>query len=196
MKKIAAVSFVSSFLLLSACATHNAAIVTPVNLTVASKTANKGFVSDVRTATLRAIRQQVPAARPLNVAMNLEVEYETAQSPFYVATPANNQRVLPPVNSGQAAQTGAVATVPVNESAFFTQTRETVSAVQLAYTISDQAGHVVESQRVKVGQRFNAPTHVTGLPVGYRGGDPFTVRHELIEGAAGFIATRVKTLSQ
>ena len=195
MRKIAAVSFVTVFLLLSACATHNAAVATPVNLTVVSKTANKGFVSDVRNATLKAIREQVPAARPLTVAVNLEVDYEATQSPFYIATPANNQRVLPPVNSSQAAQTGAVATVPVNESAFFTQTVATVSGVRLAYTISDQAGRIVESQRLRLGE-VSAPTHVTGLPIGFRGGDPFTVRHELIEGAAGFLASRVKTLSQ
>jgi len=196
MKKIAAVSFVTVFLLLSACATHSAAVATPVNLTVVSKTANKGFVSDVRNATLKATREQVPAARPLTVAVDLDVDYETAPSPFYIATPANNQRVLPPVNSGQAAQTGAVATVPVNESAFFTQTATSVSAVRLAYTIRDQAGHVVESQRLKLGDGFGAPTHVTGLPVGFRGGDPFTVRHELVQGAASFLASRVKTLSQ
>lgn len=196
MKKIAAVSFVSSFLLLSACATHSASVLTPVNLTVASKTANKGFVSDVQKATLKAIREQVPAARPMSVAVNLEVEYATAQSPFYLSTTSNNQRALPPADSFHAAQTGAVATVPVNESAFFTQTTETVSAVRLAYTITDRTGHVVESQRLNLGQGFNAPTHVTGLPVGYRGGDPFMVRHELIEGTADFIASRVKTLSQ
>lgn len=196
MKKIAAGSFVIVFLLLSACATHNASVVTPVNLMIASKTANKGFVSDVRNATLKAIHERVPDARNLTVAVNLDVEYETAQSPFYVSTGTNNQRVLPPENSVQAAQSGAVATVPVNESAFFTQTRQTVSGLRLAYTISDQAGHVVESQRLNLGQGVNAPTHVTGLPVGFRGGDPFVVRHELIEGAADFLASRVKTLSQ
>jgi len=196
MKKIAAVSFVSCFVLLSACATHNASVVTPVNLTVASKTANNGFVSDVRKATLKAIREQVPAARPLNVAVNLDVEYQNTQSPFYVATPANNQRALPPRDSVQAAQTGAVATVPVNESAFFTQTTETVSAVRLAYTITDQAGRVVESQRLKLATGLTAPTHVTGLPIGFRNGDPFTVRHQLVENAADYLAARVKTLSQ
>jgi hypothetical protein len=197
MKKIAAVSFVSCFLLLSACATHNAAVVTPVSLTVASKTANKSFVSDVRDATLKAIRQQVPSARPLTVAVNLDVTYDNTQTPFYISTTANKQRVLPPENTTQAVQAGAVATVPVNESAFFTQTRETVSTVRLAYTISDPAGHVIESQRLKLDSGLsNVSPHVTGLPVGFRGGDPFVVRRELIKGAADFLASRVKTLSQ
>jgi hypothetical protein len=195
MKKIAAVSFVSSFLLLNACATHNAAVATPVNLTIASKTANRSFVSDVRNATLKAIQANVPSARPLNVAVNLDVAYDNATTPFYIATPSNNQRVLPTAGYNSS-QTGSLPTVPINESAFFTSTTTTVSAVRLAYTITDASGHVIESQKVKLGDPADASPHVTGLPLGFHGGDPFVVRHELIEGAATFLASRVKTLSQ
>jgi hypothetical protein len=196
MKKIAAVSFVSSFLLLNACATHNAAVATPVNLTIASKNASRGFVSDVRNATLKAIQANVPSARPLTVAVNLDVSYDNTTTPFYVATPSNNQRVLPTAGYNSS-QTGSLPTVPVNESAFFTSTATTVAAVRLAYTISDANGHVIESQKVKLGDSFtDASPHITGLPLGFHGGDPFVVRHELIEGAATFLASRVKTLSQ
>lgn len=196
MKCMAAISFVICSLVFSACATHNSAV-TPVTVTVSSDTANKRFVSDVRNTTLEMIRSQVPEARPMTVAVKLDVTSEMKQTPFFLfGGDTNQQRILRTAGYDTATQ-GALPTVPVYNSAFNTQTTEDITAVRVSYTIKDAAGHVVESNQFEIDPRFRQFNPMVMMPIrGFADTDPFSARRTLAIDTAGFLASRVKVLSK
>jgi predicted small secreted protein len=199
MKRIASISFVVCSLVVSACATHTGAV-TPVKVTVSSDTANKRFVSDVRNATLQVIASQVPDARPMTVAVKLDVTSQMKQAPFFLSGGGTNQqRILPTagLDASKQAQQGALPTVPVYNSAFQTQTTEEITELRVSYTIKDAAGHVVESNQFQLDPRFRQVNTMVVTPIkGFADTDPFSTRRILATDAASFLASRVKALSR
>lgn len=202
MNRSNAVFLISSLVVLGACA-HNATVSTLVALNVTSKNAGKAIVSDVRKATLKAISDSVPEARPLTVAVDLDVMAErVATSPFkFYDTGASQQRTVASTGSNPQAE-GSRPTVEEHGFPAPTQTLEEVTGVRMTYTIRDAGGRVIESDN----SRFDlSPSpHIAGKVV--PGVEPFNssaptsgpylMNRNLVTAAADFLASRVKALSQ
>jgi hypothetical protein len=194
MNRSIAACFIGSLLLVG-CATHTRTA-TPVTLNVTSDTANDQFVKEVRETTLDAIAAQVPDARPLTLKVDVEVAAQSQQTQGMSSwqAPPNQQRQVP-VLSPDPMSEAAPPTVPVNSTPFHTLRADAITDYRVSYTISDAEGHVVESDQLKLdrGRLVNA---ASGKPAtGLMKDAPFIVRNELVSYTAGFLASRVKTLS-
>ncbi len=197
-----AVALISSFVVLGACA-HNTAVTTPVALKVTSENGGKTFASDVRKATLKAISDSVPQARPLTVTVDLDVTAErVATSPFkFYDVGGSRQRTVPSTGSNPQAE-GSLPTVPDNGFPASPETYEQVTGVRVSYTISDPGGRVIESDH----SRFDlspSPRIDGKLAVGVEPYSssaptkgPYLINRNLVTAAAGFLASRVKALSR
>jgi hypothetical protein len=183
LNRHSALIFAVSFLLISGCATSTR---TPVAVKVTSDTANGSFVKLVHDATLDAIEQQVPNARPMTMNVKLDVTARTQETPSMASSqPVNQQRPVATLSS-QPWQEAAPPTVPVNTSVFQTEKSEQITGYRVVYTISDAAGKIIESNELMLdqGRLFDA----AGAPVKAHDG--------LISTTANFLASRVKTLNQ
>jgi len=189
-----AACFIGSLLLIG-CATHTRTA-TPVALNITSDTANDRFVSEVRKITLQAIAAQVPNAPPLTIAIKLDVVTQALVAPAISSSQqANPQRSVPTLSSDPMSE-GAPPTVPTNGSVFTTNTRDEIVDYRVSYTIKDASGRVLESNQLTL-DRGRLINMATGSPAtGLYMKDPFSVRAEIVSNTAGFLASRVKTLSQ
>jgi hypothetical protein len=202
MNRSKAVFLIGSLVVLGACA-HNAAVSTPVALKVTSKNAGKTIVSDVRKATLKAIGNSVPEARPLTVTVDLDVMAErVATSPFkFYDTGTSQQRTVASTGSNPQAE-GALPTVEEHGFPAPTETLEEVTGVRMAYTISDAGGRVIESDHSRF--ELSPSSHIVGKVA--PGVEPFSssaptsgpylMNRNLVTAAADFLASRVKALSR
>ena len=203
MNRSRAVVLIGSFLVLGACA-HNNAVTTPVHLTVTSANASNRFVSDVRKETLKAISKYVPDARPMTVEVDLGVATELLSTTFNrFESNATRQRVVPSTSSDtNPANEGAPATVNDNSNFFFPSTTAAVTEVDIAYTIKDAGGKVIESNT----RRFDLGSAVSSIegqlivahgPYGpsMTTNGPFGASRMLVTQASVFLASRVKALS-
>ncbi len=179
---------------LVACATRTAAP-TAVNLKISSDTASKSFIADVRSATLDAIRTLAPNARPMTVAVDLEIARHFNSSPAITPTAVNEQRALPPPNSTPLTE-GAIATVPVHNSPFGTSAgTEDFTDFRVSYTITDAQGRIIESNRLRLDNGYLL-NEAAGTPVNGSGKtNVFSAYRQLVGNTAHFLAARVKTLS-
>lgn len=194
MNRSTAAFLVGTLVLLSACATQTRTAA-PVNLKISSRTANDHFVTDVRDATIAAIRAQVPNARPMTIAVNLDVTTEWMSLTPWVFYPQPNQQRVVAILSPNPQTEAAPPTVSVNNSAFITDPPE-ITSFYVSYTISDAEGHLVESKRLtfEEGRLVDA---VTGMPVDGSGKiRRFSLRRDPVRDTARFLASRVKSLSQ
>jgi hypothetical protein len=192
MKSVASVSILACLLFLSACATHTDST-TPVRLIVSSTTASGDVIADLRKTTLAAIRAQAPNARPLTIALNVDVATMTGQQPFIIQSQSSGERPIPPVTYSP---TEGQATVSVNHSAFDMASTEEIEGFRVSYTISDAAGRVVESNRLTFEHDYLVNA-ATGKPV-YGSGrrSHFLLRRDPVRDTARFLASRAKTLSE
>ncbi len=202
MNRSNAVVLISSFVVLGACA-HNNAVTTPVAVTVSSQNAGRGFVRDVRNAALTDISQTVPGARPMTVTADLDVTTETlAAGRFNNYDFGTSQHAVPAVSSNPNNEP-STPTVQDNRGVFFPSTMIVVTEVNVAYTIKDAGGKIIESDHV----RFSV-----GSPGTYAGDDfklrqsggyspsmtifePFPNDRMMVRDAAAFLASRVKALT-
>jgi len=194
MNRSIAACFIGSLLLLG-CATHTRTA-TPVTLNVTSDTANDRFVREVRNTTLQAIAAQVPNAPPLTIAVKLDVASQTLIAPGMVSSPQTNPQHSVPTLSPDPMSEGAPPTVPTNSPVFTTNTTDEIVDYRVSYTISDASGRVLESNQLALdrGRLINA---ATGSPAtGLYMKDPFSVRADIASNTAGFLASRVRVLSQ
>jgi hypothetical protein len=195
MNRIIALSFLGSLLLAGGCAT-NTSTATPVVLNITSGTASRGFISEVRKTTLKAIAAQVPNARSLTIAVKLDVGTQTHAVPGMASSqPANPQHSVPTLSSDPMSE-GAPPTVPDNSSVFSTVTSEEITDYHVSYTISDAAGRVLESNELTLdhGRLINM---ATGAPAtGVYMQDPSSLRAGIASNTAGFLASRVKAVSR
>ncbi|HEX3576976.1 MAG TPA: hypothetical protein VHY33_00315 [Thermoanaerobaculia bacterium] len=188
MNRHTALFLAASFLAINGCATHTRTT-TPVALNVTSDTATDSFVKQVHDITLDAIEQQVPNAHPMAVNMKLDVTARTLSTPSMAMTfsqPVNQTRPVATISSEKWTD-GAPPTVPVNHSVFGTDISQQITGFRVAYTISDAAGKVVESNQLLLdnGQLVDAASHTA-----------LKARQGLVADAASFLASRVKALSR
>jgi hypothetical protein len=197
MNRSIVVALISSFVVLGACA-HNAAVTTPVAVTINSQNAGHRFVRDVRNATLSDISKTVPGARPMTVSADLDVTTETLASGF---NNVGTWQHAVPVVSATPYNEPSVPTVP-DRGVSFPQTMIVVTEVNVSYTIKDSSGKIVESDHV----RFSV-----GSPGTFAADDslvrqerdqpvmtffePFPNDRMMVRDAAAFLASRVKALS-
>jgi hypothetical protein len=201
MNRSNAAILIGSLVVLGACA-HNSTATTPVALKVTSKNAGKTIVSDVRKATLKAIRDSAPEARPLTVTVDLDVMAERlATSPFkFYDAGGSRQRAVASTGSNPQSE-GSLPTVEEHGFPASPETLEEVTGVRMAYTVSDPSGRVIESDN----SRFDlSPSpHIVGkLAAGVEPfsssaptSGPYLMNHNLVTAAADFLASRVKALS-
>jgi hypothetical protein len=179
-------------LLINACATHTRAA-TPVAVTITSDTANDRFVQQVRNATLDAIAVQVPNPHPMTIAVDLVVATQPNQTAIMgFVPPVNQQRTVASVGSQPWAE-GAPPTVPVNSSPFTAISSPEITTYRVTYTITDTAGKVLEKNQLTLDQG-RLRSGALAMPVTGRYG--LTLREELVNSTAAFLASRVKTLSR
>jgi len=164
---------------LAGCAHQTAAVNTPVAVTVTSASANKRFANAVRKATVTAIHDQVPNARPLTVAVDLDVRNEASTTAHFA--PAATSTMPVAVSGPDNTPNGYVPTVASYGSTEVMERNDPTDIV-MSYAIRDAGGGLVESQIVR-------------LPA-YLGRNPFTARSYYVNEAAGFLASRVKAVSR
>ncbi len=202
MNRSNAVVLISSLVVLGACA-HNNAVTTPVAVTVSSQNAGHSFVRDVRNAALSDISQTVPGARPMTVTADLDVTTETlAAGTFHAYDFGTNQHAVPAVSSNPQNEP-STPTVQDNSGVFFPQTMIVVTEVNVAYTIKDAGGKIIESDHVRFS--IGSPGTYTSDDFQLRksGGyspsmtffEPFPNDRMMVRDAAAFLASRVKALS-
>jgi hypothetical protein len=166
MTRHAALFAALGFLLISGCASTP----TPVALTITSDDGNDPYVVWFRETTLEAIAKQVPNAHPMTINVKLDVTSRFQETPTYISSePARAEQ-------GQTA-----------EFNFPSPTSEQITSYRVAYTISDAAGQVVESNQL---------TLDNGHLVDAKAGARLKERYGPIGDTAVFLASRVKTLDQ
>jgi len=199
MNRRTAVFLAGSLVVLGACA-HNSTVTTPVALKVTSKNADRHFVSDVRKATLKAISNSVPEARPLTVTADLDVTTERVMtSPFVITGAESRQRTIPSTSSDPT-RDGALPTVTDNGFPASPESMDAVTEVRLTYTISDSSGRVIESDQT----RFDSIPHDASEVVVDTDSNrraivtvsPLWSNRNIANATAGFLASRVKALSR
>jgi len=186
MNRIATLVLAVSFLIAGGCATQTRTS-TSVALTITSDTASNNFVNQIRDTTIEAIADQVPNARPMTVNVKLDVTAGRQSTPAMASSqPINAQRPVATL-SPQPWLEPAPPTVPVHPSVFGTDMSQEITGYRLAYTISDAAGNVVESNQLTLdqGQLVDAASHTA-----------LKGRKGLVNDTADFLASRVKTLSR
>jgi hypothetical protein len=147
---------------------HSASL--PVALTMTSDTVNKINLQLLRDTTLAVIAEQVPNARnPLTINMKLEVTSHFDETPKILYSE------------------GVVGVDGTSSFTFQNEKLEEITGYRVAYTISDAAGQVVESNRL---------TLDNGELVDVNAGAPLKARFGLFGDTAMFLASRVKTLDQ
>jgi hypothetical protein len=198
-----AVFLLGSFVVFGACA-HNPSVATPVTVTITSPNASNRFLSDVRKATLEAVSKHVPEARPMTVAVDLDVKTETLATTFNTFDGGSRQRLVPSMSSdtNRAANEGALPTVEDHGNVFFPYTMLAVTEVNVSYTIKDGAGKIIESDRTRFDMgspisHFGEQLVVAHEPYSplIRNNDPFSIGRILVRDTSGFLASRVKALS-
>jgi hypothetical protein len=201
MHQFKAAFLISSVVVLGACA-HNQSVATPVALKVTSKTADRAFVSDVRKATLKAIGNGVPEARPLTVTVDLDVTTERMMtSPYAVTGGGSVQR---PIRSTSPDPTtdGALPAVPDNGFPAPAVAMDAVTGVHVLYTISDSSGRVLESDQSQLNAN-SIPQPGSDISVDANASrraivtiSPLWSNRGIVSATAGFLASRVKAVSQ
>jgi hypothetical protein len=192
MNRRIAIFLVGCSLLINACATHTRAA-TPVALTITSDTANDRFVQQVRNAALDAIAAQVPNPHPMTIAVDLVVATQPNQTAIMGFTPPVNQQRTVTSIGPQPWTEGAQPTVPVNSSPVTVTGSPEITTYRVSYTISDTAGKVLERNQLTLDQ---GRLLSGGLAMPVKGRIGLTLREELVNSTAAFLASRVKTLSR
>ncbi|HEV7426145.1 MAG TPA: hypothetical protein VGQ46_07230 [Thermoanaerobaculia bacterium] len=191
MNRNAALFLIGSSLLLNACATHTHATA-PVVLNISSDTATKTFVNQMRATALDAITKAAPNARPMTINVKLDVTTQSKPALGLAPAPANEQRQVATLSPDPMSE-AAPPTVPVNTSAFRSERIDEITDYRVQYTITDAAGRVVESNALTLDHGHLVNT-ASGTPVDNR--NRLNLRNELVNDTAGFLASRVKTLSR
>ena len=194
-----AVFLVTSLVVFGACA-HNTTATTSVTLKVTSKNADRHFVSDVRKATLRAIGNSVPEARPLTVTAAVDVTTERVMtSPYAVTGGGSRQRTIPSTSSDPT-RDGALPTVTDNGFPASPESMDAVTEVRLTYTISDSSGRVIESDQTRF---YSIPHDASEVVVDADSNrrsivtlSPLWSNRNIANATAEFLASRVKALSR
>ena len=146
---------------------HSASL--PVALTMTSDTVNKINLQLLRDTTLAVIVEQVPNARnPMTINVKLEVTSQFDETPKILFS-------------------NGVVGADNSSFTFQNQKSEQITGYRVAYTISDSAGQVVESNQL---------TLDNGELVDVNAGAPLKARFGLFGDTAMFLASRVKTLDQ
>jgi hypothetical protein len=178
-------TFLATLLIITGCATHTASS-TPVVVKVTSETASGNFAKQLHDATLAAISEEVPNARPMTVNVKLDVAARTETIPDMASSqPLNQQRTIATLSSDPMTDP-APPTVPVHNPVFGTERTQQITGYHILYTISDASGKVVESNELTLdqGRLFDAA------------GAPVKAHNGLLATTANFLASRVKTLNQ
>lgn len=182
MKRSLPLSLMAACALAFGCATHPS---TPVAVNVTSDTATSSFVKQFHDVTVSTIAQQVPNARPMTVSVKLDLAEQVQSTPSIALTqPVNQSRAVMPLSSDPLEK--PQATVPVNNSAFETNTSLQITSYRVVYTISDASGQVVDSDQLFLdkGHLVDAASHAS-----------ISTRNGLVGDTANFLAARVRTLS-
>ena len=173
--------------------------VTAVNLMVNSQTADQRFLNDVRYATLRAIHDRVPEARPMTVSVDVNVDMRTQVTTGFYGGGSSGHAV--PILSSEPWNEPSQPMVGVSGSSagFGAPLMDTFSGLQIVYTIRDASGHIVETHLLGLDSSPNLDGAygftMEGLPAHPTTRNPFGVRRALVSDTADFLASRVKALS-